>query len=292
MNNNQPLVSVVIPCYNHEQFVKDSIRSVIDQTYENIELIIIDDGSKDESVIKIQEMVKSCKQRFVRFEFRSRENKGLSETLNESLRWCQGKYYSAIASDDQMLDYKTKEQVEFLEKNKKCVAIFGGVYSIDKENRVVGKKLNRFRVYSFDEILLHKHHLPAPTQMINLKILKESDAFRNSIKIEDWYMLLKISKLGDVVYNRKLYSKYRQHDSNISHNIELMQAERIKVIDCFSEEKKYSEAKNRLELIKINEYILINKKISFKLLSKYVQSNKRFLLDFRFFKIILKYYKY
>ena len=51
-----PLVSIVIPCYNHENFVQDSIQSVIDQTYQKIELIIIDDGSKDGSVEKIKEM--------------------------------------------------------------------------------------------------------------------------------------------------------------------------------------------------------------------------------------------
>ena len=95
--NNQPLVSVVIPCYNHEQFVQDSIQSVIDQTYRNIELIIIDDGSKDGSVEKIQEMVDICEQRFTRFEFRSRPNKGLSSTLNEALEWCKGKYFSACS---------------------------------------------------------------------------------------------------------------------------------------------------------------------------------------------------
>lgn len=53
-------MSVVIPCYNHEQFVQDCIQSVIDQTYENIELIIIDDGSKDGSVKKIQQMISEC----------------------------------------------------------------------------------------------------------------------------------------------------------------------------------------------------------------------------------------
>lgn len=78
--SNQPLVSVVIPCYNHESFVQDSIQSVIDQPYQNIELIIIDDGSKDGSVEKIQEMIPACQERFVRFEFQYRPNKGLSAT--------------------------------------------------------------------------------------------------------------------------------------------------------------------------------------------------------------------
>lgn len=83
--NQKPLVSVVIPCYNHENYVQECIKSAIEQDYENIELIIIDDGSKDESVNKIQELVPGCEKRFCRFEFRTRPNKGLCKTLNEAL---------------------------------------------------------------------------------------------------------------------------------------------------------------------------------------------------------------
>ena len=132
--SNQPLVSVVIACYNHERFVQDSIQSVIDQTYQNIELIIIDDGSKDGSVKKIQEMIPTCKERFFRFEFRYRPNKGLSATLNEALVWCQGEYYSPIASDDMMLPQKIEKQINFLLKShkNKIVGIFSGYHLIDE----------------------------------------------------------------------------------------------------------------------------------------------------------------
>ena len=95
----QSLVSIIIPSYNHERFVCDSIRSVIDQSYQNIELIVIDDGSTDSSVEKIQGLIPLCEKRFIRFEFRHRPNKGLSATLNEALEWTQGEYFSSLASE-------------------------------------------------------------------------------------------------------------------------------------------------------------------------------------------------
>lgn len=292
MQSSQPLVSVVIPSYNHEQFVQDTIQSVIDQDYENIELIIIDDGSKDSSVEKIREMIELCQQRFVRFEFRSRTNIGLSATLNEALEWCEGKYFSALASDDQIIHYKTRMQVEYLEKNQKVVAVFGGVYFINDSNEIIEKKVNKYKVYDFKEIFMHKHDLPAPTQMIVLEALKEIQGFNVEVKIEDWFMLLKLSSLGKVVYLDKIYSKYRQHANNFSHNIDVMQSERLKVINLFNDDVLYGDAKRRLEVISINEYILVDKKKSLILLLKYIRKNKIFLINPGFFKIVLKYIRY
>ena len=81
-DNNQSLVSVVIPCYNHEKFVQDCIKSVIDQTYQNIELIIIDDGSKDQSVEKIKEMAEN----YGRKEEEVKDNPELVKYVGDSLK--------------------------------------------------------------------------------------------------------------------------------------------------------------------------------------------------------------
>ena len=256
MKNNQPLVSVVIPCYNHEQFVKDSIQSVIDQTYENIELIIIDDGSKDESIIKIQEMVESCKQRFVRFEFRSRENKGLSETLNESLRWCQGKYYSAIASDDQMLNYKTEIQVKFLEINSNFTAVFGGVQLIDKNNKKLEKLVSEAKSYSFEDIIMHRHDILAPTQMIRKEAIEKVGGYNSSLFIEDWYMWLLLTKQGDIFNINKVLTLYRRHDSNSSNNLSKMHSGRFQVLSFFSDSKLYLKAMNNIRWLNAYEELI------------------------------------
>jgi len=95
-----PLVSVIIPCYNHERYVQETILSIINQTYKNIELLIIDDGSSDSSYDKIREMEEQCNRRFIRFETKRQENKGLIETLNSLINMSSGEYVFPIASDD------------------------------------------------------------------------------------------------------------------------------------------------------------------------------------------------
>ena len=84
-----PLVSLFIPAFNHEKYVAECIESVINQEYQNIELIIIIDGSKDSTHDVIINYEQKCRGRFVNFEYRNRENMGLSATLNEMVAWSQ-----------------------------------------------------------------------------------------------------------------------------------------------------------------------------------------------------------
>lgn len=258
--SNQPLVSVVIACYNHEFFVQDSIQSVIDQTYQNIELIIIDDGSKDGSVKKIQEMIPTCQQRFIRFEFRHRLNKGLSATLNEALEWCKGEYYSALASDDMMLPGKTKLQVDFLDANKNISAVFGGIKLIDNNNITISERVRQSKQYSFKDIILHQHDLPAPTQMIRLSALKNVGGYDPNILIEDWYMWLRLSSYSDLYYMDHLLCLYRQHETNISKNLEKMHSGRFDVLSCFKDSIYYEEAYKKIKWLNSLERIAFNKK--------------------------------
>jgi len=237
-----PLVSIVIPCYNHEDFVQDSIQSVIDQTYDNIELIIIDDSSKDNSISKIQDMVDSCEQRFVRFEFRSRPNKGLSETLNEAIEWCEGEYYSATASDDIILKDKIQIQVDFLVEHQDISAVFGGVKLIDENNKILSTRLRDAELYSFEKIIMHKQDLPAPTQMIRLESIKKVGGYDPSLVIEDWYMWLKLIKVGNIFYINEVFALYRQHDNNISKNLVKMQQGKLDVLSCFKDSVYYDKA--------------------------------------------------
>lgn len=240
--NIDKLVSIVIPCYNHELYIEDCIKSVIDQIYENIELIIIDDGSKDRSVEIINGITSLCKRRFIRFEFRSRSNKGLSATLNEALEWCEGEYLSCIASDDMMLPEKTSTQVEFLQKNKDITAVFGGVHLVDNYNNRIKDLKGTNHTYNFKDIILHKAVLYAPTQMIRTQLIRDVGGYNPDVIIEDWYMWLKLAQLGDLHCLPEYLSLYRYHENNISKQFDKMHEGRLQVLSFFSDEKFYNQA--------------------------------------------------
>ena len=253
-----PLVTIAIPCYNHAVFVQDSIRSVINQTYKNIELIIIDDGSTDQSVNKIKEMLIECEQRFTRFEFRDRPNKGLCNTLNEALEWAQGDYFCVIASDDQMLPEKTSLQISSFKSD--TVGVFGGVNIINNKNQILSSRVREYSETGFEDILLNKHDLPASSQMFKTDILRQVGGYNPNVKVEDWDLLLRMSKLNKkMVYIPQLLINYRKHDSNISSDNTFMYTEMIKILDQYVDEPKYAQA-----LYIVKKRLLVNpmKKIS------------------------------
>lgn len=252
------LVTIAIPCYNHAVFVQDSIRSVINQTYKNIELIIIDDGSTDQSVNKIKEMLIECEQRFTRFEFRDRPNKGLCNTLNEALEWAQGDYFCVIASDDQMLPEKTSLQISSFKSD--TVGVFGGVNIINNKNQILSSRVREYSETGFEDILLNKHDLPASSQMFKTDILRQVGGYNPNVKVEDWDLLLRMSKLNKkMVYIPQLLINYRKHDSNISSDNTFMYTEMIKILDQYVDEPKYAQA-----LYIVKKRLLVNpmKKIS------------------------------
>lgn len=132
MKSTNTLVSVILPVYNAEKFLSDAIDSILSQTYTLFELIIIDDGSKDASLDIIKERAKQDS----RIAFSSRENKGLTFTLNELISKCNGKYIARMDADDISFPERFALQVDLLEKSKSDIC--GGHYlAIDEQNKKI-----------------------------------------------------------------------------------------------------------------------------------------------------------
>lgn len=269
-SKSQPLVSVVIPCYNHAQYVQDCIQSVINQTYKNIELIIIDDGSKDNSIEKIEEMLSVCEERFTRFEFRYRANRGLSATLNEALEWCHGKYFSAIASDDMLLPEKLMVQVPILEADDACKGVFGNMILINDQNEKCGEIIKKEKKYFFKDLFRYTEYLPAPTQILRLKDIKDVNGFNEKFIIEDWYIYLKILENGGYcIHLNYTFTKYRLHEDNLSKKKNIMIIGKLQIADYFkSHEREYNQLLVEIYLFAIINMFFFNPIMVLKTLSR------------------------
>lgn len=275
--NNLPLVSVCIPAYNHEKYIAETIESVINQDYMNLELIIINDGSKDKTDEVIKKYEQKCQKRFVRFEYRNRENKGLSATLNEMVQWSKGKYFTACASDDMFLSTKVSLLVGLLEKLSDEYAVaFGNAIFIDDNSNEIYIDLNTgelsrqeegtkffldFQVlqrncdlktgknFGSYETLLIGNYLPAMSFLIKLNKIKEVGAWTSGNTIEDWEMWLKLSKNYKFSYIDEPVALYRWHENNtvktmkfelIRDSIELLENDRSYALDKGYENVFYS----------------------------------------------------
>lgn len=260
---DMPLVSVCIPVYNHERYVGETIQSVIDQDYENIELIVIDDGSDDASAAVVEKMMEACLSRFVSFKFIKRSNAGLSNTLNEGLDWCRGKYFSPIASDDVMLPGKTSTLVRYLEAHPKCGAVFGQIKSIDSMG--VEKKAPYYepRTLDFDMLFSTLGGPPAPAQLVRRDVIFQVGKYRADMQIEDLYMWLAISSAGyEITIIDSPVVKYRNHQTNTTKNAEVMLRGRLQIIDLYKESKKFNTVRAEAYLMAAHESFLQSRKKS------------------------------
>lgn len=276
--NNHPVVSIAIPSYNHADYIQKSIQSIIDQDYKNVELIIIDDGSKDNSVEIIKSMIPECQDRFLRFEFRHRPNKGLCATLNEALEWCQGEYFSPIASDDIALPHKTSFLISKI-LNTEYSAVFGSIQSFGNDDTII-KSPDNFE-YKFSDLLMHKFIPSAPAALIKTQDIRDLGGYYENLPIEDWAMWLNLTYNGKklISYN-EVVCLYRIHDNNTVNDDDLMYTARKQIIDLYSGHPLYESA------VKKNLYLKARYKASTKVIepiyllwqSKYFNKDGAFVL--------------
>jgi len=207
-----PLVSVIIPSYNHERFVEQSILSVFQQTYPNIEVLVIDDGSSDRSV-EIIEKLKAV----YNFQFIKRENRGTSKTLNEAFNLVNGEYVCFLASDDYYSADKIQMQVEYYEKNQGFGFIHSGCIVVDQAGNELHRSMTKGRTeFSGDvfDLLLEGCFVSAATVMIKRSVVDDIGMFDENIKTEDWDYWLRIARKYKVGFQEQLFVYYRQHGNN------------------------------------------------------------------------------
>jgi len=241
------LVSIVAVCYNHAAFVEEALDSLLAQIYPNIELIIIDDASADNSVSIINNWIgknnPACN--FIVH----KNNLGTCKTLNESLKLAKGKYFQGFACDDIMMPDKIIQQVRFLENNTEYMAVCSNAEVIDEKSKTIKKQhfSDDFTFPEpgkvFDAVLNgHQNHwqvVHSPTVLMRTEVFNFVGYYPEDILQEDFYMWLRISSRFKISYSPAITMKYRQHGKSLSCNprfTERINLDILKVCKIFLDE--------------------------------------------------------
>lgn len=213
-NSFHPLVSVIIPCYNHSRYLNQAIESVLSQDYKNTEIIVVDDGSIDDTrtVAQMYEQVKYVYQ----------SNQGLSAARNTGIDNSKGEYLIFLDADDWLLPDAIRINLHFF-KNDDKIAFVSGAYEmlhVKHGNIAVIKKPVLEKHF---HNLLKVNYIGMHAAVMFRRTVFSEFRYDTSLRAsEDYDLYLKIARKYPVLHHTEPIAMYRKHESNMSGNIPLM----------------------------------------------------------------------
>jgi len=219
-----PLVSIIIPVYNGSKFMKDAIDSALAQTYKNIEVIVVNDGSTDNGSTRDTALSYGTKIKY--FE---KENGGVATALNFGIKEMKGDFFSWLSHDDIYYPFKIKQQIDLLKLfNRKSIVLYSDFEYIDQNGVFIREaKKNKscfFKINSYESVLLGR--LNGITMLIPKKMIIQAGLFDNTlVTTQDYDLWFKLAALTEFVHIPEILAKSRIHTeqgtlSNPKHLIE------------------------------------------------------------------------
>jgi alpha-1,3-rhamnosyltransferase len=259
----ETLVSVIIPAYNHAGFIESCIESVAGQSFQNLELIIINDGSTDKTNEKIVELLPRYKERFVEVTYINRGNKGIGSTLNELISNAKGEYIFQIASDDKAKPEAVEQLLDFLEENPDYGLAVGDNEIIDAgDNRVYwdnkrrnsrspkdikNRTFGEYLKYRRPDVDFNSSHFGELSTLLIGNYIPNGKMFRKSALIEaggyiegvveDYYINIMLAKKFKFKYIDQVFLSYRWHETNTIKNTVYMQKRRNNMKELLKKER-------------------------------------------------------
>lgn len=315
--DKNPFVSICVPTYNSASYIENTLESILNQTYKNIEIVIVDNASTD----KTMEILKKYNDSRI-FVHRNPVNIVAEDNFNQCIELAKGEFMAIYHSDDVYEPTMVEKEVNYLLAYPDAGAVFTEGNLIDEEGKVIGKLafskiLTRKETYSFNEIfnaiLKEDNFLVCPTAMVRTGIYRKVggfrwDKFRTSSDLGVWLSVLQYYKIG--ILNEELISRrrHREQGGSIYNKLRTEEADFLKVFDYFvktlpvsvkSEEYRlyiYNKKKDKL-LCGINAVISGNIKKAYGLLKEGLDFEtffcslkfkgiKRFLAGFSLFILI------
>lgn len=232
------VVSIVVATYNRTAFLRETLMSLINQTYPATEIILVDDGSTDGTQKYIKQLLKEKKFADKISFFPRSKNEGVSSAMNFGMSQATGTYIAHIGSDDIWAPTNLEKQVELLEKNSEVGLTYSDVARIDQNNsilatsRFVENKIGPHRGWVLDKLLFKGMFIPAISVVFRRELFQEVGGFDKSIQISnDFDFFIKVSAHCQVDYIPEVLGFWRMHSQNL-HNKDRskMYQERMQVI--------------------------------------------------------------
>ena len=202
---NNPLVSVLIPTYNSELYIKSTLESILNQTYRNLEIVVIDDASTDNTV----EIVKKYNDERIKL-FTNNKNLGISGNMNKGIKLSHGKYLAIMDADDWSYQYRIEEQVRVMEQ-KPTVVLCSGHMDICDENL----KIKNTRTYPLSDEKIRRamvkyDPISHPASIWRMSELLKTHLYSEKFPIcRDYDLIVRISEFGKYANISKPLIKYR-----------------------------------------------------------------------------------
>jgi teichuronic acid biosynthesis glycosyltransferase TuaG len=200
-------VSAIVPVHNCEDYVREAIDSVLNQTYKDFEVIVINDGSTD----KTEEILRQYGDKI---RWKSQENKGQASAVNEGIKMAEGRYIAYLDADDVCLRERFENQVEYLCRHPDVALVYSDSYEIDGHGQILRTRKSR----PHDGfVLLQTNYIGRSAVMHKRECLDEVGLFDESITgDDDWDMWIRISEEFEMRYTGRPLVKYRVHGGNVS----------------------------------------------------------------------------
>lgn len=210
MTSDYPLVSVVLSTYNDEEYIREAIESVINQSFRNFEFIIWNDGSLDST----EEIVKSFKDERIRYFYH--ENTGLGKALYFACNEAKGKYIARIDGDDICLPYRLEKEVSFLESHPEVVLVSSSVFYIDKNGDIIGRSYP----WTWNRNIKRQLNIVHPATMFRRDVYEKTCGYQDLKSAQDRILWSKMAKHGKFSIIGKPLIYYRWIYDSLSHIID------------------------------------------------------------------------
>ena len=214
-----------MPVFNGAKYIKEAIQSVLNQTFIDFELIIVNDGSTDESA----EIVCSFSDKRIRF-FENETNKGIVFTRNFAIEKSCGKYIAIFDCDDIMLPEKLQKQVDFLEQNSNFAMVGSSIEMIDERSVSIGKHIYNIPVELLKTRLFFDNYFAQSSMLIRRDVLKKYFYDENFLQAEDYFLWSQIAQNHKIANLEEILIKYRVHNQSISNTKQEQMKEFVKKV--------------------------------------------------------------